>query len=85
MRPGTNNKPFTLRLPPELHEPLAAMAQKERRSLHNQVLHLLDLALEQIEDAEDIRDALARRDAGEEAIPFEQALAEIEEERAARR
>lgn len=78
-----NNKPFTLRLPPELYEPIAAMAQKERRSLHQQVLHLLDLALEGIEDAQDIRDAAARRAAGERPIPFDQALREIEEQRAA--
>jgi hypothetical protein len=73
-------KPFTLRLPPELYGPIAEMAQDERRSLHNQVLYLLDRALEALEDADDLRDARARL-ANEETIPFDQALQEIEDQR----
>ena len=77
-----NNKPFTLRLPPELYEPVAQMAQRERRSLHNQVLYLLDRAIESIEDTEDIRDAVIRLAANEEAIPLQQVLAQFEQRRA---
>jgi hypothetical protein len=77
-------KPFTLRLPPELYEPIASMAERERRSLHGQVLYLLDRALEAIEDAEDIRDATMRL-AQEEAIPLDQAIQEIEHQRTARK
>jgi len=77
---STDAKAFTLRLPLELYEGIAALAERERRSLHNQVLYLLDQALEAIEDAEDIRDADLRL-AGEEAIPFEQAIGELEERR----
>lgn len=79
-----STKPFTLRLPPDLYEPIATMAAKERRSLHGQVLYLLDQALEAIEDAEDIRDA-TRRLAEEEAIPLDQATQEIEHQRTARK
>lgn len=74
------SKPFTLRLPPELYGPIATMADKERRSLHNQVLHLLDRALEEIEDAEDIRDAHLRM-TNEESIALDQAVREIEARR----
>ncbi|HEX6292274.1 MAG TPA: hypothetical protein VFZ66_24010 [Herpetosiphonaceae bacterium] len=77
-------KSFTLRLPPDLYEPIAAMAARERRSLHGQVLYLLDRALEAIEDAEDIRDSTARL-AEEEAIPLSQAIQEIEHQRTARK
>lgn len=76
------NKPFTLRLPAELYEPIAQMAQRERRSLHNQVLYLLDRAIEAAEDAEDIRDASLRLAANEEAIPLEQVLATMDQRRA---
>ncbi len=79
---NTTNKPFTLRLPVELYEPIAQMAQRERRSLHNQVLYLLDRAVEAIEEAEDIRDAAIRLAANEEAVPLEQVLAEIDQRRA---
>ncbi|MDP9313119.1 MAG: hypothetical protein M3R24_19925 [Chloroflexota bacterium] len=81
---ATNQKPFTLRLPPELYEPIASMAERERRSLHNQVLYLLDRAIEAMEDAQDIRDAHLRL-RNEETIPFEQALSEIEEQRRSRK
>ena len=79
-----NTKSFTLRLPPDLYEPIASMAARERRSLHGQVLYLLDRALEAIEDAEDIRDA-TKRLAEEEAIPLDQAVQEIEDQRTARK
>lgn len=84
MRQESNVKPFTLRLPPELYEPIASLAERERRSLHGQVLYLLDRALEAIEDAEDIRDAQARL-AEDEIIPLEQALQEMEQQRADRK
>jgi hypothetical protein len=75
-------KAFTLRLPPELYEPIAAMAARERRSLHGQVLYLLDRAIEALEDAADIQDGqavLAALETGkEEATPLKQALAEEE-------
>jgi hypothetical protein len=75
-----NTKSFTLRLPAELYEPIASMAQHERRSLHNQVLYLLDRAIESLEDAADIKDAEMRL-RSEETIPFDQAIFEIEEQR----
>ncbi|HEY0734430.1 MAG TPA: hypothetical protein VGD69_05960 [Herpetosiphonaceae bacterium] len=84
MRQESNAKPFTLRLPPELYEPIASMAERERRSLHGQVLYLLDRALEAIEDAQDIRDAQARL-TEDEIIPLDQAIREIEQQKAARK
>jgi len=78
-------KPFTLRLPPELYEPISEMADRQRRSLHGQVLYLLDQALEALEDAASVRAYDAAKALGEDSIPFDQALAEIEEERAALR
>lgn len=78
-------KSFTLRLPPELFEPISEMAERERRSIHGQVLYLLDRAIEALEDAEDVRDgeaALAAMATGkEEVFPFSQAIAEIEQRR----
>jgi hypothetical protein len=37
---------FVLRLSPELHERLRALAARERRSLHGQILYLLEQALD---------------------------------------
>ena len=37
---------FVLRLPPDLHEELKALAARERRSLHGQILYLLQRAVE---------------------------------------
>jgi hypothetical protein len=37
---------FLLRLPPELHEQLRLLATRERRSLHAQILYLLEQATE---------------------------------------
>jgi hypothetical protein len=37
---------FLLRLPPELHERLRLLAARERRSLHAQILYLLERAME---------------------------------------
>lgn len=37
---------FVLRLPPDLHAQLKALAEREDRSLHAQILHLLKRALE---------------------------------------
>jgi len=37
---------FLLRLPPELHDQLSALAARERRSLHAQILYLLERALD---------------------------------------
>jgi hypothetical protein len=82
---ASTEKSFTLRLPPELFEPIEAMAERERRSLHGQVLYLLDRAIEALENAEDVRDgeaALAALTTGkEEVFPFSQAIAEIEQRR----
>jgi hypothetical protein len=40
---------FTLRVPIELYEILKAWAQKEHRSLHSQIIHILVLAVERWE------------------------------------
>jgi hypothetical protein len=37
---------FMLRLSPELHDRLRALAVRERRSLHAQILYLLEQALD---------------------------------------
>ena len=37
---------FVLRLPPDLHEELKALAARERRSLHGQILYLLQRAID---------------------------------------
>lgn len=37
---------FALRLPPELHRQLAATAKAEKRSINNQILEILESALE---------------------------------------
>jgi len=42
-------KRFTLRLPDDLHEALQRTAQKEYRSLHNQILIVLDEHIKQSE------------------------------------
>lgn len=42
-------KRFTLRLPDHLHEALRYSAQREHRSLHNQILMLLESYAQQIE------------------------------------
>lgn len=36
---------FVLRLPPDLHEKLKALAEREDRSIHAQILHILRKAL----------------------------------------
>lgn len=38
---------FSLRLPDELHERLVARADADRRSVNNEILHLLEIALDQ--------------------------------------
>jgi hypothetical protein len=38
---------FMLRLPPELHERLRTLAAREHRSLHGQILYLLERATEE--------------------------------------
>ena len=38
---------FLLRLPPDLHERLRRLAVRERRSLHGQILYLLEQAVEE--------------------------------------
>ena len=81
----TEGKSFTLRLPPELYEPIQAMADQERRSLHGQVLYLLDRALESLEDAAAVRAYDAAKASGEDVLPLNEAIAEIERERAALR
>jgi hypothetical protein len=37
---------FVLRLPPDLHEELKTLAARERRSLHGQILYLLQQAVD---------------------------------------
>ena len=37
---------FVLRLPPELHNELKTLAAQERRSLHSQILYLLQRAVD---------------------------------------
>jgi hypothetical protein len=37
---------FVLRLPPDLHDRLKALAARERRSLHGQILYLLQRAID---------------------------------------
>jgi hypothetical protein len=76
------NRPFTLRLPPDLYEPISAMADRDRRSLHGQVLYLLDRALEIYEDAAAVRAYDAAKAADEDVLPLDDAIAEIERERA---
>ncbi len=73
---------FTLRLPAELYEPIARMAERERRSLHGQVLHLLDRV---VEDLEDIRAADEAKVEDPFGLLLEEARVEIESERAALR
>jgi len=75
-------KSFTLRLPPELYQPIAVMAERERRSIHGQVLYLLGRAVEDFEDIRAADDAKAEDPFG---LPLEQARAEIEGERQALR
>jgi hypothetical protein len=42
----SNEIKFTLRVPIDLYEKLKALAAKEHRSLHAQVIHMLYLAVE---------------------------------------
>lgn len=43
---------FALRLPDDLHERLSAQANKDRRSINSEILHLLETALDAVgEDA----------------------------------
>ena len=37
---------FVLRLSPTLHDKLKALAERERRSLHSQIIYLLERAVE---------------------------------------
>jgi len=37
---------FVLRLPPDLHDRLKALAARERRSLHGQILYLLQRVID---------------------------------------
>jgi hypothetical protein len=37
---------FVLRLPPDLHDRLKTLATRERRSLHGQILYLLQRAVD---------------------------------------
>lgn len=39
---------LTLRLPEDLHRELKELAEKEHRSLHAQILHILVMYLEQL-------------------------------------
>lgn len=78
-------KSFTLRLPLELYEPIQALADQQRRSLHGQVLHMLDTVLEELEDAAATRAYDAAKAAGEDVLPLDLAIAEIEQERGALR
>ncbi len=80
--PTNEGKSFTLRLPPELFEPIMQMADRERRSLHGQVLHLLDRVVEDIEDIRAADEAKAEDPFG---LPLDDARAELERERAALR
>lgn len=81
---ATEAKAFTLRLPVELYEPIAGLAEHERRSLHNQVLYLLDQALEALEDRDAVQAYEAAKARGSDALPLAEAFEEIERERAAR-
>ena len=45
-------KPLTLRVPMSLHERLAAMAEKDRRSLNAEAIVLLDAAMSKREAEE---------------------------------
>ena len=49
----------TLRLPVELHARLKQLADEERRSLHAEILVLLDEALEARDEAEQSRGKIA--------------------------
>lgn len=42
-------KRFDLRLPDELHDRLAALAERERRSIHAQILKLVEEGLDRAE------------------------------------
>ena len=50
---------FALRLPPDVHEALQALARRDRRSLHSEILHILEryIAEEMPEGAESKRAA----------------------------
>ncbi|MFC4059108.1 Arc family DNA-binding protein [Planomonospora corallina] len=37
---------FSLRLPDDLHDRIAAQAAKDRRSINSEILHLLETALD---------------------------------------
>jgi hypothetical protein len=41
---------FLLRLPPDLHEQLRLLALRERRSLHAQILYLLEQAVGELNE-----------------------------------
>ena len=41
---------FLLRLPPGLHERLRLLAARERRSLHGQILYLLEQAVDEVSE-----------------------------------
>ena len=41
---------FLLRLPPKLHQRLRLLATRERRSLHAQILYLLEQAVEEVHE-----------------------------------
>ena len=43
---------FTLRLPDDLYNDLKELAEKETRSLHNMVIHILKTYIKQIKEAE---------------------------------
>ena len=43
---------FTLRLPDDLYTDLKELAEKETRSLHNLVIHILKTYIKQIKQAE---------------------------------
>jgi predicted transcriptional regulator len=42
---------FTLRLPDDLYADLKELAEKETRSLHNMVIHILRMYIKQVKEA----------------------------------
>ncbi|GGK57912.1 hypothetical protein Ppa06_16240 [Planomonospora parontospora subsp. parontospora] len=41
---------FSLRIPDDLHDRIAARAGKDRRSVNSEILHLLEVALDAVGD-----------------------------------
>lgn len=52
---------FTLRLPVELHERISELAKREKRSLHSQVIYILEAGLKDDTNEGDNKQQLLNR------------------------